>query len=315
MAFLMHSRILSWLRRRHWRRTAAFWGKRHDRGGEDAAFWLADARVMQWVNRKVSGQPGIWPLSWFLLGLPEGQTPVRHAVSIGCGPGNLEREVLRHQVAVHVTGVDISPVSLEMARRLAHEAGYASRITYVLSDAETWLRGRPGLQGSVADLIFFHSSLHHVASLETVLGLCAEKLRHGEPGLLYLDEYIGPSRDEWQLGHLGYAASLYDRVPMELRRFRTLRPPVAYQDPTEMIRSSEIMEVVRDHFEVLKYKPYFGNVVMPLISGIRPSGLEDPRLNDLLMQAMQLEDYLVGQGLLEPMHAVIVGRPLGSGAC
>jgi len=132
----MHSgrfaRIQRWIQRWEFNRVARFWRERHASQCHEYAFWLAIDRIVHWMNCKVSGHPQIWPLSWFLL---SHHLPVQHALSIGCGPGNLEREVIRHGAAAHVTGVDISPSSLEVAERLAREAGYADRITYRLSDA------------------------------------------------------------------------------------------------------------------------------------------------------------------------------------
>ncbi len=301
----MHS-LKAWIQKRKWAKTAKVWGQEHAGSSEDHAYWLGIEPVMEWVNLKVSGDRRIWPLSWFLMNLPEKVVPVDYALSIGCGPGNLEREVMRHGSASHITGIDVSPQSLEIARRLATEAGYAPQIEYRLSDAESWIQDLE--QEPDIDLIFFHASLHHIERLEPVLSLCAQLLRHGKPGLMYVDEYIGPSRDEWNRGHLGYAAALFERVPPEFRIAKELAPPVAYDDPTEMVRSSEIEARLREIFEITAYRPYFGNVVMPLVSGIRSAGLQNPGIQALLNQAMDLEDYLAERRLIEPLYAVFVAQ-------
>ena len=296
--------LLSALRRR---RAAEFWGRQHRASQQERAFWLSVPEIMGWVNLKVSGEPQIWPLSWFLLSLPADRLPVDNALSIGCGPGNLEREVIRHEAARHITAIDISPDSLRLARRLAHEAGCANRITYRRASARQWLRDH---RTSVPiDLIFFHGSLHHIQSLEEVLRDCARCLEKGRPGLLYVDEYIGPSRDEWNDGHLGYAAALFARIPAAFRQSSRLTSPVAFEDPTEMIRSSQILAAIRDRFEVLEFRPYYGNILMPLVCAIKPEGLPEPPVQSVLREAMQLEDYLAGRGLLDPMYAVIVAKP------
>lgn len=298
------SRCLAWLRRR---RAAAFWSHRHLGSREEWAFWLAVPEVMRWVNSKVSGKPEIWPLSWFQFSLPSDVVPVRYALSLGCGPGNLEREVIRLETARQITGIDVSPASLDLARRLAREAGFSQRIHYHRASALHWLRQRESVRD--IDLIFFHGSLHHFEDLEAIVQACAERLEGGNPGLLYADEYIGPSRDEWGPGAIGHAAALFERVPNEFRQAKQLKPPVAFQDPTEMIRSSEILGVLRSRFEFLEFKPYYGNVVMPLISGIKPEGLEHAEIRRILDEAMQLEDYLADRGLIDPMYAIIVARP------
>jgi SAM-dependent methyltransferase len=271
----------------------------------DYVYWLAVPEVVRWVNRKVSGRPDIWHLSWFLLSLGD-TAPVRRALSIGCGAGNLEREVIRHGSAVHVDGIDVSSRSLDSAKALAVEAGYAECISYHLADALSWLRAAAA--GPGYDLVFFHASLHHIEKLEEVLSLAAGCLK-GSPGLLYVDEYIGPSRNGWSDADLGYAGALYARIPLNLRRARDLAPPIALDDPTEMIRSAEIPAVLRTHFDVLEYKPYFGNVVMPLVSGIPKRSIADPVVTGVIEKAMELEDFLISEQLIDPMYAVFVGRP------
>ncbi len=286
------------------RRSGEFWD-REVSAQEEYVYWLALPQVVGWVNRKVSGQSHIWHLSWFLLSLGD-SAPVKRALSVGCGAGNLEREVIRHQSALHIEGIDVSSKSLENARALAAESGYADRISYHLADAESWLE--QAARGPGYDLIFFHASLHHVEKLERVLSRAAACLK-GSPGLLYADEYVGPSRKEWTPVDLGYAASLYARIPRDLRRSRELVPPIARDDPTEMIRSSEIPGVLETYFELVEYQPYYGNVLMPLVSGIPKRSLTDPRVCTILTKAMDLEDFLVRERLIDPMYAVFVAKP------
>ena len=298
--------LRAWIRNRRWAKTAELWGREHSGSSEGYAYWMSLEPVMEWINLKVSGDRRIWPLSWSLMGLPEEVVPVRYALSVGCGPGNLEREVIRHGSALRIRGIDVSPKSLQIARKLAQEAGCGDRVEYRQSDAEEWLQHLE--EEPDIDIIFFHASLHHIESLESVLSLCAKRLRQGNPGLLYVDEYIGPSRNEWNPEHLEYAASLFERIPAEFRVAAELGPPVAYDDPTEMIRSSEIETVLRETFEITEYRPYFGNVVMPLVSGIRSGALQDDRIQALLTEAMELEDSLAARGLIQPLYAVFVGR-------
>ncbi|MGI8784275.1 MAG: class I SAM-dependent methyltransferase [Acidobacteriota bacterium] len=277
------------------------------KGNNDFVYWLALPTVVQWVNLRLTGSAQIWPLSWFLFSIQD-KLPVERAVSIGCGVGNLERETARHQGARHIDGIDVSKPALLHARQAALQAGYSDTISYHLEDAAAWLRNAVKSPGY--DLIFFHCSLHHIERLEEVLSLCARCLRGGAPGLLYVDEYIGPSRREWQADHLGHANAIFGRIPPQYKRASKVFPPVALDDPTEMIRSSEIEGVLRNHFEVIHYKPYYGNVVMPLVSAIKGTGLQDPAVLKILSEAMDLEDYLIDRGLLDPLYAVFVCRPL-----
>ncbi len=58
----------------------------------------------------------------------------RSLVDLGCGMGGLALEALRRGVA-RVRGIDLSPASIEVARRRAREGGFAERSTFDVGDA------------------------------------------------------------------------------------------------------------------------------------------------------------------------------------
>lgn len=284
-------------------RSGAYWDRHNLAPPEDVRYWLAVPEIRRSVNRRLTGKPDVLYITEFVETLEE---PAERVLSVGCGAGELERGVAGHGAARFIDGVDVSEASLLEAGRLAADAGFGDRIQYHRIDAARWLRE----QGeSSYGLIFFHGSLHHIEALEEVLSLSARALRGASPGLLYVDEYIGPSRDEWTAEDLGFAAGLFARVPEEHRRTPAVWPPIATEDPTEMIRSSAIPAIIRQHFDVLDYQPYYGNVLLPLVSAIRGSSLEHPEVSAILREAIELEGYLADRGLLRPLYAAFVARP------
>ena len=80
-------------------------------------------------------------------------------------------------------------------------------------------------------------------------------------GLLYLDEYVGPARDEWGFGHLLRWNLLYYRLPAALRRTRLVRAPRNDEDPTESVASSSILSAVDSAFEVIERRDYGGQLL------------------------------------------------------
>jgi len=284
-------------------RSAAYWDAHNVTPSEDVRYWLAVLEIRRYVNRRLTGKPDVLYISEFVEGLTK---PVERVLSVGCGAGELERGVAGHGIALAIDGVDVSEASLREAERLAEEQGFGEQISYHRTDAAGWLRQKGE---SSYDLIFFHGSLHHIEALEDVLSLSARALRGGSPGLLYVDEYVGPSRNEWSDVHLELAARLFARVPQEHRRTPAVWAPIAMEDPTEMIRSSEIDPILRQHFEVLDHQPYFGNVLLPLVSSIRGSSIENPEIAAILRDAMDLEEELAQAGTLQPLYAVFVARP------
>ena len=286
-----------------------FWDDHNLASASDVRYWLAVKAIREAVNRRLTGDPDRLFIEAFLRRY-QARWPFPRALSVGCGAGELERGVVGLGAVAHCDGIDVSAASLAMAREVAaREAAARSEtepsIIYHQSDAASWLEASSCPD---YDLVFFHGSLHHIENLEGALEGSAEALRKRR-GLLYVDEYVGPSRNEWDEEDLGFAAGLFRNVLPEDRRTARVWPPIAMEDPTEMIRSSEIPSVVRRYFDPVEAHPYYGNVLMPLVNALRSPALEKPAIRVLIDHAIELESRLAERGLLRPLYTILVGRP------
>ncbi len=288
-------------------KAAAYWDGANLARSEDVEYWLAVPQIRAEINRRASGNSELDYVDAFFswLGAETG-LPVERAASFGCGVGDLERKLIQHGIATAAVGVDISRESIDVATKRAQELGLAGRIDYKCLDAATWLEETD----ATLDLAMFHGVLHHLDDLEAVLSRTAFRLRGGRPGYAYVYEYVGPSRTEWSEADLAIARYLFGQSPVEDRRTPDVWPPLALEDPSEMIRSSAIDEVLKDHFEVVDYRPLYGNVVVPLINALRGSSLTDPQIGVLIESALEIELVLGQRGLMCPSHfAIYVLRP------
>ena len=96
---------------------------------------------------------------------------------------------------------------------------------------------------------------------------CARAL---EPdGLLYLDEYVGPSRDEW---------SLADELRLELALLPSAeeRPSGRAHPPADQLRgsdrgvaSSDILPAIAREFDTLEQRDYGGNLLSVIYGNLR----------------------------------------------
>jgi SAM-dependent methyltransferase len=232
--------------------------------------WLSHPRVRERVNRRVSGDPAVWPTTWLRDRLGA-RRPLGRAASIGCGVGNLERDLIGQGIVQQIVGLDVSASCLRQAADHAAAAGVSSQVSYVQADARDWLRGTVDL-----DAVFFHSSLHHFDRLDELLALVEGSLRPG--GLLYLDEYVGPARDEWRLRDLLLHNALYYLLPKSVRRVGRIRAPINTDDPTEAVESSGILSAVADRFDILERRDYGGSLLTILYANLRrPDQGADPR--------------------------------------
>jgi len=249
--------------------------------------WLSHPRVRERINIRVSGEPGTWTTTWLKNRL-QPLLPLERTVSIGCGVGNLERDLIRQGIASQVTGVDVSEPCIQKAVELAREAGFTSQITYECRDAHEWLR-----EASDLAAVFFHGSLHHLDHLDELMRLARRSLRPG--GFLFLDEYVGRSRDEWRFRDLLLHNVVYYLLPKSVRRVRRIPAPINHYDPTEAIRSSQIERAVAAHFDVLERRDYGGNLLSVIYGHLwRPSQGSDPAdFEKAVAFLLAVEDFLL----------------------
>lgn len=84
---------------------------------------------------------------------------------------------------------------------------------------------------------------------------------------------------------------------------------VVAADPTEAVRSAEILQVVQKHFEIIERKDWGGNIFQFLLAGIAGNFTEDdPCSTSLLQMLLKIEDALIACGELESDFAYIVAR-------
>ncbi|HEY6051769.1 MAG TPA: class I SAM-dependent methyltransferase, partial [Thermoanaerobaculia bacterium] len=250
------------------------------------------------INRRVTGDPNRWPMEWFRdRYAPQ---PLSRGLSVGCGPGLLERDVLAKRICRTVEGIDFSREAIAQARRGAEEANLAHALEYSVGDVNAL-----ALPAGRYDIVFFHGSLHHVRSVERALAEVRRALKPG--GLLFLDEYMGPARSEWRDADWAFARSAFDSLPEELKNRRELMIPIPLDDPLESIRSSAILPETRRLFRILEDRPYGGNVLWFVFPCLDMAALRADTTG-ALSRLIALEDHLLEAGWVESYYRVIVAR-------
>jgi SAM-dependent methyltransferase len=267
-------------------------------GEPEDRYWGSQPLVRRAINRRVTGDPNRWPMEWFADRYAP--TPLPLGLSVGCGTGLLERDILAKGVCSRIEGVDFSPESIADAERCAEEAGLSWRLSYRVEDINA-IRLAPKRY----DVVFFHGSLHHIRNVERVLEEVRGALKPG--GLVFVDEYMGPARSEWNDAEWGFARSAFDALPEVLKNRSELAIPLPMDDPSESVRSSAILPACRRLFEVLEERPYGGNIlwfIFPCLDIARLTEDETGALSRLIA----LEDHLLERRWVESYFRVFVGR-------
>jgi len=242
--------------------------------------WMADPRVREYINERISGSPYVWPMDWFIPKLAGRR--FQRGLSIGCGTGPFERDLITRNLCDAVDAFDGSSVSIATARRLASEAGVGDRIHYYVGDFNA-----PRLPRRTYDLVVFHQSLHHVAKLERLLRAVLRSMR--PDGLLYLDEYVGPSRFDWNDQLIApHRAWFYRHIPPAARLHGPLTLPVHPDDPSEALRSDEIFRQISRGFRILDRRDYGGTLISVIFPMVKWDHLPDSVIPELIEAERQM---------------------------
>jgi SAM-dependent methyltransferase len=264
----------------------------------DPTYWMAHPLCREAINRRVTGSPHEWPLDWFRR--VHAARPFARGVSWGCGLGAFERSALRAGLVREIDAFDISPASVEDARREAETEGIGG-IRYAVGDFDD-----PRVEPGRYDIVLFHASLHHVARLGQMFRRLARALPAG--AAIYVDEYVGPSSDDWSDAKLAAARRLLAECPESGRTGKPLEPPVNKYDISEAIRSGEIRRYLRDYLDVVEWRPYGGQLAGLIFPYLNPDWLQAGEGRAFVRRLMDLEDAELARDPEAAHHLVALGR-------
>ena len=271
-------------------RARQFWDDELEAGFHDTG-WMNFPAVRRHIIEQIGVGQG-WPMDWLLHQL-DGRRFDR-ALSIGCGTGALERDLIHRGICRRVDAFDGALAALAVARQEAR----GLPIRYFAADFN-----RPVLPRGLYDAVFFHQSLHHVARLERLLREVMLSLR--PDGLLYLDEYVGPSRTWWTDARFTSQRKLFRRlVPEHARLAKELPLPIVYGDPSEAVQSGEIREQVGVGFDVIAERGYGGNVLSLMVPAVWWERADEGQLERLI----EAERAELASGV-EPFYVLMLARP------
>jgi SAM-dependent methyltransferase len=290
-----------------WNEQAGTWNP--DRG----MHWVEHPAVRRRINSKVTGAVRGDRFQYFIdKYVPTGR-PVDRVLTLGCGGGEFERGLVQYNFARLHEAVDIAEGAVERAKQAADDLGLA-HIKYQLGDLN-----RLTLERDAYDVIFGISSVHHVRALEHLFEQVRAGLKPG--GYFFVDEFIGPSQFQWTDGQVRLVNEMLAGLPPAYRRSVSkpgqvkapvVRPTIERMnasDPSEAIRSAEIVPLLGRYFEIVELKGYGGSLLHLLLEDIagnfRPA---DPESMRCLKRLFEEEDRLIASGQLQHNFGVVIAR-------
>lgn len=264
-----------------------------------------------YYNYLVSGDPNTHYLIYFMKKYIK--KPVK-ILSLGCGNGHLERVLVSFNFPyTEIEGMDINPDLMTYAGQEASKLGYKN-LKYTVADLN-----HVSLPANSFDLVIFFHSLHHVENLEGVLQNVKNTLT--KDGLLLVVEFIGPTRFQWTDQQIQLTQQMLDLLPDELKlnlhhtvfpetKKKITRPTVdeiVRTDPSESVRSGEILDLLCKEFNVLEQKSMGGTLLSLLFDGIAGNFDEqNPYVCALIKSLQKTEELLISNQVIKPDYIFMV---------
>ena len=224
--------------------------------------------------------------------------------SLGCGDGHLERELVKMEYPYSsIHGFDINPNLVNFANSEVVRLGI-NALEYNEMDLN-----EPSFSRKYDLIIFFHS-LHHVEDLENCLDRASKALSSN--GLILLVDFVGPTKFQWTNEQIKYSQDMLDILSAKLKinqnsingglKTSISRPSikdVENADPSEAVRSGDILGCLERKFTILEYKPMGGTLLNLLFSDIAANFDEkDPDIVSLILSFQKFEETLIEKAII-----------------
>jgi SAM-dependent methyltransferase len=230
-------------------------------------------------------------------------------LTLGCGTGRCERDLVGRGVCKSFHGIDISERAIATARAIAKEQGVP--LTYEVADLN-FLE----LPEKTFDLVVAQTCLHHVLFLERVAEQVWRSMKSNSS--LWIHDFIGETQGQYDPKRLSIMNQILAILPEKFRKNRVngrliaeiKRPePGHLASPFESIRSDEIVSVFQRWFTI-EWKQEFGaflRLVVPV--GTRAAYLENEDTKALFEILILLDHLCIEEKIVQPTGGQFLMRP------
>ncbi len=238
---------------------------------------------------------------------------VDRAVSLGCGSGKFERDILKAGLRPNTfEAFDVSSNSVNKARKLAAEGSF-NCLNYFVRDINYF-----NLTQNSYDLVLANDNLHHFHNLERVFWEVSRGLK--THGLFIIYDWFGASRMQFSDKQISYIDTVVKIIPEKFRvhvhegtrylKNEYLSPMLEAMiqvDYTEGIRSSEIAGLLNDNFNIIERFNCGGSILphafLLIENNFKP---DNPQHVEIVEKLIEYEQSVIKSGELESDYRIYV---------
>jgi len=293
-----------------------FWSKSMPMEERKLTSWMEHSRVKRAINQRTTGDEF---LDWFTyIERKYFQKPIKSALSVGCGEGALERYALKQGMAEVFDAIDIAEGAIANAKIAAQNANILHQVNYTVSDLNQLV-----LNSNYYDAVFASASLHHIQNLECAFEQISKSLR--PEGYFIFNEYIGPTYFQLPEEQLKLINDMLKILPENFRhiiqegvvtseiKMAHKNPPLSWfeeNDPSEAVRSADILPVLESLFKIVEFKPYGGTLLQFMLQNIVGNFIDGKKEDDAWLDMLiYLENLLQEKGVIRSDFALVVAIP------
>ncbi|MBF0210049.1 MAG: class I SAM-dependent methyltransferase [Desulfamplus sp.] len=276
-------------------------------------FWETLEEVNKYQQDMISG--GKDPLEYMFTFFPDGKSLNNLvALNIGCNFGEYAPPIsmAKTKLFSKIFVVDISEELLSRQSTITNKLGLNHIIEYKCMDLN-----QQSLRGDCYyDLIFSLGTIHHINRLE---GLFEEINRALKPdGVFCMREYIGPSYLQFTEQQVNIINEMLAEIPENLRldmngnvkncAWRATLEEVIADDPSEAVRSSEIMDIIKMHLNIKKANMTGGTLLDSLLHGIADNFEKSELGKEVLKRLISKERELIENKIIPSDYVFLIAE-------
>jgi ubiquinone/menaquinone biosynthesis C-methylase UbiE len=237
-------------------------------------------------------------------------------LTLGCGEGSLERHAIQIKICKKIEAFDIADGAIVLAQTEAAKRNLQELIKYEVRDINNI-----ALEEAKYDVIFVCMAAHHFQSLEHIFHEISNALK--PRGFFVLNEFVGPSQFQWTDQQLIIINDLLALLPVKYRNYvplpgqsknhcrRLSLEEMNIIDPSEAIRSAEIIPLLCRHFKIIERFDYGGTILHLLLQDIA-GNFDSEKEEDLTLLKLlcYVEEILISHNVLSSDFTFIITQKM-----
>jgi len=267
-----------------------------------AKYWNNLELVKRYKNKLATGKENLHWIDDILIRFKK-FVPFKRVLIVGCGNGWLERKLFDMGIGLEFDSFDISKKYIQEAKEKRGERP----INYFIENVNEM----KSIENDRYDAVFNFAILHHAAKVDFAVKKLSQVLK--KTGLLFNEEYIGPSKNQYSNEHLKIMLNVMSDLPEYLRSKYPLRPHIMNFriEPTEAIHSDQILSSFKRYFDVVYERNLNGGIAYQILwNNIEKfEDTSDKEASKWLEYLLEKDDELSKNGKVQILFWYSVGTP------